>query len=194
MNPFPRLRSAVACLALACFALFALPGCATSRGGTTPTFDQDLLSFAETAQNVVQDANTGATILAPLVSKLASASELVFTAPQKTAILNKIIAVSNQVSAAAVANGLPPASVQAAVSAVNTPAAAAAIVQQVTASAAQSSTFAPKWQGLTSTPIWVEDSDGRRTTFEATPAIQIAFPQTFVDRTAKGPAVVPYAA
>jgi hypothetical protein len=100
---------------------------------TGATIDQDLLNFALTAQNVIQHVNTGVEIIAPVVSDAASAAELVVHGAQSTAILNKIVAVSNQVSAAGVAAGLPPSVIQAQVSAVNTPAVAAAIVQQVQA-------------------------------------------------------------
>jgi hypothetical protein len=96
-----------------------------------PTASQNLLQFAETAQNVVQTANTGLAILAPMVNTGAQIAGLVVDSPQKQAILTKIETASQAVSTAAVNANLPPPVVQAAVSSVNTPAAAVAIVTAV---------------------------------------------------------------
>lgn len=121
----------VGCLAMA--GALALSSCSTSAAPGT-LVDQDLLSFAQTVQNVIQTVNSGVKIIAPAVNSAASLAQLVAQTPQQKAILSKITAISANVSAAAVASGAPPAVVQAAVSGVNTPDAAIAIVQQVQAS------------------------------------------------------------
>ena len=132
------ILSLFACFAIAC----GFTGCATSGAAGTSTtssapsaatVDQNLLQFAETAQNVVQTVNSGVAILAPTIDSGVAIAGLVATSPKQQAVLSKITSVTAQVSTIAAKNGLPPTSVQAAVSAVNTPATAVAIVQQVQA-------------------------------------------------------------
>lgn len=118
------------CIIALLFTAFSQIGCASIP--TTPTDPN--ITFAETAQNVIQTVNNGLKIAAPIVATAATVAQLEAHTPQQQAIFAKIIQVSTAVSATAVAQGLPPAAVQAAVSAVNTPETAAAIVAQTTPS------------------------------------------------------------
>jgi hypothetical protein len=150
-SPSAKLGALAAAALIPCLSL-GLVGCSSTTGGLSPapsaggvsatapvtpkpTAQQNLLAFAETAQNIIQTINTGVQILAPQVTAAAQIAQLATNDPKKQAILQKITQISGAVSAQGVANGLPPNVVQGLVSAANTPAAAAAIVQQVQASA-----------------------------------------------------------